>query len=164
MKKWIPLILTTILAGWIVSSFRGFQNDKDAMPLKEFGKLPILDHGRHQPLDSLARNSLLILRKKQRLNLEPWKGELGGPKIVPAIEWLAELMMEPEVANTRPCFRIDNSDVKNLLQLPVEADEKAQQDGKHYSWNQIEAKMDAFRVETQRAGQVKAEVRSAYER
>ncbi len=164
MKKWIPLTLTLVFVAWILSGFRGFQNPPDGTPFKEFGQLPVVKDGRHQPLDSMARNSLLILRKKQTLNQEPWKGEFGKPKIVPAIEWLMELMMQSSVADTRPCFRIDNADLKNLLQVPREAGEKGQTDGKHYSWNQIAAHYETFRAETQRASQVKQEIRNAYER
>lgn len=164
MKKWIPLSLTLIFAAWILSSFRGPQNPKDGPPIKEFGQLPVVKDGRHQPMDSMARNSLLILRKKQTLNLEPWKGTFEKPKIIPAIEWMMELMMDPATADTRPCFRIDNADLKNLLQVPMDAGEKGRTDGKHYSWNQIASHMEAFRAETQRASMVKQELRNAYER
>ena len=164
MKKWIPLTLTVLFAGWILSAFRGPQDPKDGMPLKEFGQLPVLQNGRHQPLDSLARNSLLILRKKQTLNLEPWKAWYQGPKIISAIEWLAEVMMDADTAAKRPCFRIDNADLKNLLQVPMEEGEAGQTDGKHYSWNQLQPHFESLRIETQRAGQVKDDLRSAYER
>ncbi len=164
MKKWIPLSLTLVFMAWILSAFRGPQNPAEGIPLKEFGQLPVVKDGRHQPMDSLARNSLLILRKKQTLNQEPWKGNFDKPKIVPAIEWMMELMMLPAVADTRPCFRIDNDDLKNLLQVPRDAGEAGQTDGKHYSWNQIAGHFDTFRAETQRASGVKQEVRNAYER
>ncbi len=164
MKKWLPLSLTLVLLAWILSGFRGPQNPEDGKPLKEFGQLPAVKDGRHQPMDSMARNSLLILRKKQTLNQEPWKGQFDKPKIVPAIDWLMELMMEPSVADTRPCFRIDHDDVKNLLQVPRDAGEAGQTDGKHYSWNQIAAHFETFRAETTRASRVKQEVRNAYER
>ncbi len=164
MKKWIPLSLTMVFVAWILSAFRGPQNPEEGIPLKEFGQLPVVKDGRHQPMDSLARNSLLILRKKQTLNQEPWKGNFDKPKIVPATEWMMELMMLPAVADTRPCFRIDNDDLKNLLQVPREAGAAGQTDGKHYSWNQIAGHFDTFRAETQRASGVKQELRNAYER
>src|SRR5688500_20335192 len=109
-------------------------------------------------MDSMARNSLLIIRKKQTLNLEPWKGTFERPKIIPAVEWLMELMMDPETADTRPCFRIDNSDLKNLLHVPMEAGEKGRTDGKHYAWNQIAPPIEALRAETQRASGVQQEL------
>jgi len=164
MTKWLPLIITALFAAWILPAFRGPRDAKDGLPLVEFGRLPVVQHGRHQPLDSLARNSLMLLRKKQTLNLEPWKGTFEGPEIIPAIQWLAELMMDGDTADTRPCFRIDNADLKNLLGVPSDAGEAGRTDGKHYAWNQITPRFEAFRTEAQRASQVKQELRNAYER
>ncbi|MEI9960250.1 MAG: hypothetical protein WDM76_03690 [Limisphaerales bacterium] len=56
---------------------------------------PIVFNGRVQPMDSLARNSLLQLREKQTLNLEPWKEWNEKPKIISATEWLANVTMNP---------------------------------------------------------------------
>ena len=164
MKKWIPLSITLLFAAWVLSTLRGPQNGEDGLPVKEFGQLPVVKDGRHQPMDSMARNSLLILRKKQTLNLEPWKGSFDKPKIISATEWMMELMMDPVAADDRPCFRIDNADLKNLLHVPMEAGEASKTDGKHYSWNQIAGHLDSLKAETQRASQVKQELRNAYER
>ena len=164
MKKWIPLSITLLLAAWVLSTLRGPQNAADGLPVKEFGQLPVVKDGRHQPMDSMARNSLLILRKKQTVNFEPWKGNFDKPKIVSATEWMMELMMDHAAADERPCFRIDNADVKNLLHVPMDAGEAGKTDGKHYSWNQIAGHLDTLKAETQRASQVKQELRNAYER
>ncbi len=164
MKSKLPLIITLLMVAWVAGFLRGPSNAKGGFAVKEFGALPLVHEGRHQPLDSLARNSLLRLRKKQTLNQEPWKGNFSGPKIVSATEWLMELMMSPDVADTRPAFRIDSSDVIGLLALPAEAGEANRTDGKHYAWNQIAPRLEALRTETQRATQVKNELRSAYDR
>lgn len=164
MKKWFPLTLTLILAAWVLSMLRGPQNAPDGPPVKEFGKLPVIKDGRHQPMDSMARNSLLILRKKQTLNTEPWKSNFAGPKILSASEWLMELMMDHETADNRPAFRIDNADLINLLHLPTEPGEANKTDGKHYSWNQFASHLDSLKAEAQRASQVKSDLRNAYER
>jgi hypothetical protein len=74
MKRWIPIALTLVLAAWVLSFLRGPKDPAEGMPLRGFGSLPVVQNGRHQPIDSLARNSLLLLRKKQTLNTEPWKG------------------------------------------------------------------------------------------
>src|SRR5262249_46645027 len=79
----------------------------------------------------------------------PWKGEFGKPKIIPAIEWLAAVMMTPEVADTWPVFRIDNPELIALLKLP-EKDKEKRSDGKHYSWGQIYASQDAMQKEVGR--------------
>ena len=74
--------------------------------------------------------------KSRRSNTEPWKGWNENPKIISATEWLANVMMNPAVADTWPVFRVDNPDLITLLKLP-EKNAAQHQDGKHYSWNQI---------------------------
>jgi len=77
MKKWLPIILTVAMAAWFLSTLRPVPDKNFAFT--EFGKLPVLASGRIQPMDSLARNSLLQIREKQEANLEPWKKPLLCP-------------------------------------------------------------------------------------
>ena len=161
MKRWIPLILTLVLGLWALSFLRGPKNPESGLPVKEFGGLPLVMNGRQQPMDSLARHSLLILRKKQTVNFEPWKSNFEKPKVVSATEWMMELMMNPAVADTRPCFRIDHSDVKGLLSLPNDPGAAGRTDGKHYAWSQIQPRLAALQAEAARASSVKQEVRNA---
>ncbi len=161
MKKWLPWIVFAVFTIWLGGSFRT-PPDK-AYDYQEFGRLPIIAEGRAKPLDSVARNALLQLREKQTANLEPWKEWYQNPKIIPAIEWLATVMMKPEVADTWPEFRIDNPDVKGLLNLPANPDEKLQRDGKHFSWLQIQPKLADLKREAQRASEVEASRRNSYD-
>src|SRR5438105_1179771 len=100
----------------------------------------------------VVRNPLLQLREKQSANLEPWKGWNEKPKIIPAVEWLANVMMKPEAADEWPVFRVDNPEVIALLKLP-EKDKQTHQDGKHYSWNQIQPSLDTLDRESKRIGE-----------
>ena len=147
MKKWLPLILTVVMGLWCLKTLRP-PTEKD-FQYSNFGRIPILFNGRLQPLDSLARNSLLQIREKQAANLEPWKSWYQRPKLIPAIEWLTTVMMKPEVADTWPVFRVDNPELVTLLKLPPK-DEAAKQDGKHFSWKQIEPSLDVMREQTSR--------------
>ena len=81
---------------------RGF--DVDA-----FGHLPVLDGGRLKPIDSLARNSLLVIRGRQGFAFER--------RSVSADEWLLEVLFRGEVADRQPIFVIDDPDVLGLLGL-----------------------------------------------
>ncbi len=81
MKKWIPLILVVVMAGWALSGLR--QPPETGFDTRAFGKLPVLMNGRFQPFDSVARNSLLQIRTKQTIPVEvngrpkrgrPWIG------------------------------------------------------------------------------------------
>ncbi len=140
------------------------QPPKDqSFAFNEFGQLPVVFNGRLKPMDSLARNSLLQIREKQTLDLEPWKEWYQDQKIIPATEWLANVMMNPQVADNWPVFRVDNPDLITFLKLPGK-DQTQHQDGKHYSWNQILPSLPAFDAENERVEtNVPSASRNAYE-
>ena len=149
-----------VMALWF---FGNLQTPKDKdFAYAEFGRLPLTANGRIVPLDSLARNSLLEIREKQTLNTEPWKAWNEHPKIIPAAEWLANVMMNPAVADEWPVFRIDNPDLISLLKLP-DKDAAKHADGKHFSWNQIQPALETFDKENKRIQGVEAANRTAYE-
>ncbi len=158
MKKWIPIILMFAMALWFFSKLQT-PPDKD-FAFSEFARLPVTANGRIVPMDSLARNSLLEIREKQTLNCEPWKGWNEKPKIIPATEWLANVMMNPALADTWPVFRIDNPDLVSLLKLPEKGERN---DGKHYSWNQIQPSLEIFDKENKRVQAIETANRTAFE-
>jgi ABC-type transport system involved in cytochrome c biogenesis permease subunit len=159
-QKWLPPFLMLVMALWFFGNLSA-SKDKD-FAFSEFGQLPITSNGRIVPLDSLARNSLLAIREKQTINTEPWKGWNENPKIIPATEWLANVMMNQAVADDWPVFRVDNPDLISLLKLP-DKDAAKHSDGKHYSWNQISANIDTFEKENERVQKTEAAGRTAYE-
>ncbi len=161
MKKFLPYIVVALFAVWLAGSLR-VPPDK-GWAYGEFGRLPVVSNGRTQPIDSLARNTLLQLREKQSANLEPWKDWYESPKIISATEWVLGVMMKPEEADTWPVFRIDNLEVKSLLGLPADPDLAKQQDGKHYSWLQIQPKLAELKRESERASTVEASRRRPYD-
>lgn len=147
-----------VMALWF---FGNLQAPKDkTFAFQEFGQLPLTANGRVVPMDSLARNSLLAIREKQTVNTEPWKSWNEKPVILSATEWLANVMMNPAVADNWPVFRLDNPDLVSLLKLP---DKGAQSDGKHYSWNQLSANIDTFEKENVRVQKIESANRTAYE-
>jgi len=159
--KWFPPFLMFVVALLFFSELQPVK-DKD-FAYTDFGQLPVTANGRVQPMDSLARNALLQLREKQTLNLEPWKEWNEKPRIIPAIEWLANVMMNSAVADEWPVFRVDNQDLISLLKLP-EKDPAKHADGKHYSWNQISPGFEELHRESQRIEtNTVAQTRTAYE-
>jgi ABC-type transport system involved in cytochrome c biogenesis permease subunit len=160
MKKWFPIVVVAVMGLWLLASLRP-PRDAD-FAYTEFGRLPLVSNGRFQPMDSLARNSLLQIREKQVANIEPWKGEFENPTIIPAIEWLAMVMMKPEVADGWQVFRIDNPELISLLKLPEKSKEK-RSDGKHYSWNQIQPSLDTIEQEMKRVSKTEAARRTAFD-
>jgi ABC-type transport system involved in cytochrome c biogenesis permease subunit len=81
---------------------RGFEVDR-------FGRLPVLEGGRVKPVDSVARNSLLVIRGAQSF---PHEG-----RTVSADEWLLDVLFRPDVADEQPVFQIDDPEVLGLLGL-----------------------------------------------
>ena len=115
-QKWFPASLMLIMAVWFFGQLTP-PHDAD-FAFSEFGKLPVVFNGRLKPMDSLARNSLLQIHQTQTLNTEPWKDWNQHPLIIPASQWLANVMMNPQVADAWPVFRVDNPDLITLLKLP----------------------------------------------
>ena len=144
-QKWFPPLLMFVMALWFFGNLQA-PKDKD-FAYAEFGQLPVTANGRIEPMDSLARNSLLEIREKQTLNAEPWKDWNQSPKMISATEWLANVLMNPAVADDWPVFRVDNPDVISLLKLP-DRDPEKRSDGKHYSWNQIQPMLETFSRKT----------------
>jgi ABC-type transport system involved in cytochrome c biogenesis permease subunit len=159
-QKWLPAFLMFVMALWFFGNLQA-PKDKD-FAYTEFGQLPVTANGRIEPLDSLARNALLEIREKQTLNTEPWKAWNENPKIISATEWLANLMMNPAVADDWPVFRLDNPDLISLLKLP-DKDAAKKSDGKHYSWNQIQPVFEIFEKENERVQKIDPASRTAYE-
>ncbi len=109
MKKWFPWIVLALVLGWLGASSVP-PKDKVGLGLQEFGRLPSLLNGRSQPLDSVARNSLLVLRGKQTVPTDQGK-------TLSAIEWFAEATLNGDLADTRQVFRIDHPELRGLLKL-----------------------------------------------
>ena len=149
MKKWIPLILVVVTAGWVLSGLR--QQPETGFHACDFGKLPVLMNGRFQPFDSVARNSLLQIRTKQSVVTE----ENGKAQTLTAMEWLLETMMKPESANDLKIFRIDNNEVLALLKLP--------DNQKYYSLNQIRPQMDELEKQADRIEKIDSANRTVFE-
>ena len=57
----------------------------ESLDLDGFSRIPVLRGGRVKPLDSVARNALLVLRNK-RTALDQNNSE------IPAIEWMAKVL------------------------------------------------------------------------
>ena len=73
------------------------RDTRGGFEMQKFGRLPVLLNGRIKPLDTVARNSLLIIHGKQTLARE--HGELTP------IDWLAEVMLKPAEADRAEDFR-----------------------------------------------------------
>ena len=110
MRKWFPWILTALFAAWILGALSPVR--EEGFHLNEFGKLPVLLNGRVQPLDSVARNTLLNIHGTQ--TVRPPK-DSADKKILSSLEWMMEVMTKPEQADTRKIFRIETKELRALV-------------------------------------------------
>ena len=77
--------------------------------LDAFAQLPVLEGGRVKPIDSVARNALLLIRGQQAFRHE-------GRGVEPD-EWLLDVMFRPELADAQPVFVVDDPEVLGLMGL-----------------------------------------------
>ena len=122
MKKIIYFIVFSIAALVLLGGLRSSKVKSD-FDLEAFAELPVQVGGRIKPLDSVARNTLLILSGRQKVVTDE------GLTLSP-IEWFIDLTMRPEVADTYPIFKIEFPDDLGLVGL-------AEQGQRYYSFNEL---------------------------
>ncbi|OIO59852.1 MAG: hypothetical protein COZ46_00255 [Verrucomicrobia bacterium CG_4_10_14_3_um_filter_43_23] len=146
--KVLPLLLLafacSLFAGFLPKSFAANEWD-----IKVFSQIPVQHGGRIKPLDTLARNTLLVLSKKQ-------SAQLPNGQELPAAIWLAEVFMRPEVANTYKVFRIDNPEVLGLFGWK-------EADGKYFSYKELLPQFPAINNQANNVNP-ESQLRSAFER
>ena len=123
---WIAFILGLLYvgAGWFPRSL------SPNFDFESFGKLPVQVGGRIKPLDSVARNTLLILSERQKTAL-PAVGSQESGATVPALIWMVELATRPEVADQMKVFRLLNPQLRNTLGI-------LDDQGKVFSYNDLQ--------------------------
>src|SRR4030095_15447048 len=107
-KRFSPVLAVSLGALWIAASLFPPKSPKDNIDLVRFGKIPVQVGGRVKPLDTVARNSLLIIHTKQTLRL-------ADDRQLSAIKWLADTLFNTPVADAYPAFVIQNADVLGLF-------------------------------------------------
>ncbi len=147
MKRLLPWVAGLLTLLWALAAVRpggrvrGF--DVDA-----FGRLPVLEGGRVKPLDSVARNALLMIRGKQGLRHE---GRTLG-----ADEWALGLMFRPEEADRQPVFVIDDPDVLGLLGL-------RQSTNRYYSFETLAPHLGEIQKQAQAAETIDPRQRTRFQ-
>ena len=188
---------------WTQASFFDFvKPDVSSLPqsietfdLESFSKIPVLRGGRVKPLDSVARNILLVLRNKrsalrvlekdelENINrLEESKDSLNDKDLtilkaffkkkkvkilqegvektaveVKAIDWLAQVLFAPEKADKLKTFLIDHDQVLGLL------NQKLTENGKFYSYNELEPFLSNIDSSARKAGEIETELRDSFQ-
>jgi ABC-type transport system involved in cytochrome c biogenesis permease subunit len=144
---------------WGVVTLAGIYLAYCAMParqtsqfeLDKLGNIPIICNGRVQPLDTLARNSLMIISGRQTFVEETSDGDKVRQ---PAIRWLMDVWSGK--AAQHKVIRIENDQVLALLELPP-------REGLRYSMNELKPNFAKLYQEIQKAGRKDAKERDVYE-
>jgi ABC-type transport system involved in cytochrome c biogenesis permease subunit len=133
----VAVLLTLLPPGRV----RGFDVEK-------FGRMPVLEGGRVKPLDSVARNTLLMIRGKQSV---PSEGRSIGPD-----EWILDLLFRPAVADKMPVFVINDPDVLGLMGFK-------QSSARYYSFEQLIPSLQEIQKQAQTAEGVEAKTRTRFQ-
>jgi ABC-type transport system involved in cytochrome c biogenesis permease subunit len=149
MKRFFPLLALVLAAAWVLTSWlppRAGGNEPD---LVAFGKIPVLVGGRVKPLDTVARNSLLIIHGKESLRLE-------NGKQLTAMQWLGDLLFKPAIANEYPVFVIQNAEVLGLFGWE-------QSDRKYFSFAELSPFLRQIDEQGEQSDKLESVQRSAYQ-
>lgn len=149
MKRFLPWIILVLAAGWIAADWLPPKTAKVDVDLAKFGKVPVLVGGRLKPLDTVARNSLLIIHGKQELRLE-------GGKRLSAMQWLTDVLFNARVADRYPVFVVQNPDVLGLFGWE-------QSDRKYFSFAEFTPFLRQIDEQGAQSDKLEAVQRSAYQ-
>ena len=108
MKRFLPWIILPVAVALILPNWLPSKTATDDFDFSGFGKIPVLVGGRVKPLDTVARNSLLIIHGKQELRLEDGRW-------LNAMRWLTDVLFNAPVADQYPVFVVQNADVLGLF-------------------------------------------------
>jgi ABC-type transport system involved in cytochrome c biogenesis permease subunit len=126
------------------------QQSAEVLDMDGFSRIPVLRGGRVKPLDSVARNALLVLRNK-RTALDQ------NDQKVPAIEWLAKVLFDHSAADRLKSFLVDHDQLLGLI------DRKLAVDGKFYSYSELEPYLSQIDSSAREAGEVEQELRDSFD-
>lgn len=145
----IALGLTAVTAALIAASgFFGGTKGRQGVDVVAFGQLPAQEGGRIKPIDSLARNALLMIRSKQTVRADG--------RTLSASEWLLDAMFRPQLADTYPIFVVDDPDVLGLMGMPQSAE-------RYYSFDKLRNHTTKLQSQASAARRVDAKQRTRFQ-
>ena len=152
MKKFVPLLVLLLGALYLGSTLFP-PRESSAFDLAGFGRLPILANGRLKPLDTVARNSLLLFQGRQTV-VTP-----AGVKVSPT-EWLLDVYFHSDAADRYRTFEVVHPDLLALLDLKAEDG-----DGKkRFSYLEISKKIPELERQARLAGPIESAVRTPFQK
>jgi ABC-type transport system involved in cytochrome c biogenesis permease subunit len=162
LLKYLPWFFLALFVTEIVMVMKPKANT--GLHTAEFGRLPVLLNGRIQPLDSVAKNSLLQIRSTGDLPLEiiPSWQFWRHPKKLRSSEWLLEVMFKPEAADKRAVFLIHHPDIISELKLGDKGIEKSGL--RYYTFEEIEPLIKEIFAQATTAGEIESANQTPFQR
>jgi ABC-type transport system involved in cytochrome c biogenesis permease subunit len=120
--------------------------------LDTFARLPVLEGGRVKPIDSVARNSLLMIRGKQTIQYQ----EGDAKRTVGPDEWLLDVLFRPDRADAQPLFVIDDPEVLGLIGIRQSAN-------RYYAFDRLKPHLAEIQRQYVLAEPIEAKVRSRFQ-
>ncbi|HWM25310.1 MAG TPA: cytochrome c biogenesis protein CcsA [Chthoniobacterales bacterium] len=108
MKRRLPILVVLLAAAFIARAWMPQKSPAGAADLSSLGQVSVLVGGRVKPLDTVARNSLLIIHGKQELRL-------ADGKRISAMQWLTDVIFNAGAVDEQPAFVIHHPEVLGLF-------------------------------------------------
>ncbi len=144
LAKWLPAVLALAATLFFMVPPRPVRG----MNVEKFCRMPVLEGGRVKPLDSVARNAILVIQERQRVSFE-------GRSLSPD-EWILDVMFRPAVADRQPIFSIDDPDVLGLMGM-------AQSSERRFSFETIAPHLEEVAKQAQTAMGMEAVKRTRFQ-
>jgi len=147
-QRLFPWVVVVLAAVYLLTQARPPKSD-GPFDLQSLGRIPVSADGRVKPLDTVARNGLMVMSDRQSFRLQDERQ--------PAIRWLADVTARPEQAQEYSVFRIDHPDVLALMGM-------THNDGKRFSLATLLKHHQSISQQAQQARQVKPKKRNPYQK
>jgi ABC-type transport system involved in cytochrome c biogenesis permease subunit len=148
MNRFIPYLILLCAGLWLAASWIAPKPKANDFDVRAFSRLPVLVGGRIKPLDTVARNSMLIMLGKQTLRLA------NGDKME-ASRWLADVLFNAPEADKYPVFAITNQDVLGMFGWP-------QADKRYTTYAELQPHLDKIEEEGKVAADTEATQRTPF--
>jgi len=124
------------------------RGDVRGFDVTAFGHVPVLEGGRVKPVDSVARNALLMIRGQQSFTHEG--------RTVGADEWILDVLFRPEVADAQPVFVINDPDVLGLMGMQ-------QTSYRYFSFAHLSPHLEVIQQQAMAAEPIEAQLRTRFQ-
>src|SRR5436309_2077178 len=90
--RYLPWFAVGLAALYLVASATAPDDPKAGFHYQEFGKISVVEGGRVKPLDTVARNTMMVISNRQTFKDQNDTSQ-------PAIKWLMDVMISNRLFN-----------------------------------------------------------------